>query len=223
MVLGWAPTEDIDHMRCMRIFGTSLAAGTMLLTATVCLTASLQSPSGRPIPLLSDTAISAIQDVAKRNSFYDFAGLADYAHGARKLYVTSNRATIAYKTALAALKNAQYNRPPSERQDAVHVECGDPDLRDAFECSRVRVLRLDRTEIRPLSYAAEPHGYTNSSGDRWTVREVYATYLAEDMSDGFLVEYLSVDGVEGRFEVSPADARDRLLLKLANEAPRPVI
>lgn len=194
----------------------------ILLTVRVCLTASPQAPSGQPIPQLSDRAISAIQDVAKSNSFYDFAGLPDYDHERRKLFVTSNRATIAYKTALAVLNNARYTPAPSERLDVVHIECGDSDLRHLFECSRVRVTRPDKTEIRPLAYSSEPRAYSNSSGDRWTVREVSTAYSVEDLSDGFLVEYVSADGVEWTFEVSPDEARERLLLKLANDAPVPI-
>jgi hypothetical protein len=37
------------------------------------------------------------------------------------------------------------------------------------------------------------------------------------LSDGFVVEYASYDGVEWTFEVSPEDARERLLLKVEEE------
>jgi hypothetical protein len=190
---------------------------------TMSLIASQQASPPRPIPRLSAPAVSAIQNLAKNKRFYDFVGLSEYDHGRLKLLVTSNRAIIAYKTAAAAERNRSYTPPAQERLDTVNIECGDSDLLEIFECSRVRVMGPDKSEIQPLMYSSRPTDHTNTSGDRWTVHEVRAVYSVEELSDGFLVEYASYDGTEWTFEVSPDDAQEKLLLKLAEEPVRPAI
>ena len=202
-------------MRRSRIIRIGLVAGMIFAAITA---ASQQAPPPRPIPRLSDRVVSAIQNLAKDKRFYDFVGLSEYDHGRLKLLVTSNRANIAYETARAAESNQRYTPLAEERLDTVNIECGDSDLRKIFECSRVRVMQRDKSEIRPLSYSSKPKEYINASGKHWTVHEVWAAFSARELSDGFIIEYASYDGIEWTFEVSPEDARERLLLKL-EEAP----
>jgi hypothetical protein len=179
--------------------------------------ASQQPPPQRPMPRLSDRVVSAIQNLAKDKRFYDFVGLSEYDHGALKLFVTSNRAKIAYETAKAAESNQRYTPLGEERLDTVNIECGDFNLQETFECSRVRVMRRDKSEIQPLSYSSKPMDYINASGNHWTVHEVWAAFSARELDDGFIIEYVSYDGVESTFEVSPEDAREKLLLKVEEE------
>ena len=199
-----------------RIIGMGLVAGMIFEADTVSLTAPQQAPPPQPIVRLSDRAVSAIQNLAKNKRFYDFVGLSEYDHGRLKLLVTSNRAIIAYETARAAESDRSYTPESLERLDTVNIECGDSDLRAIFECSRVRVMRRDKSEIQPASYFDRPNDYRNASGARWTVHEVQAVFAARELSDGFVIEYASDDGIEWTFEVSPEDAREKLLLKLVD-------
>ena len=201
-------------MRRSLILGIGLVAGMIFAAITA---ASQQVPPPRPFPRLSDRAVSAIQNLARGKRFYDFVGLSEYDHGSLKLLVTSNRANIAYKTAKGAESNHRYTPLAEERLDTVNIECGDSDLRKIFECSSVRVIRRGKSEIHPLSYSSKPMDYFNASGNHWTVHEVWAVFSARELSDGFIVEYTSYDGIEWTFEVSPEDAREKLLLKLEEE------
>jgi len=201
-------------MRRSRIIGIGLVAG-MIFAAIAA--ASLRPPSPRPIPRMSDRLVSAVQALAKDKRFYDFVGLSDYDHASLKLLVTSNRANIGYETARAAENNERYTPLAEERLDTVNIECGDSRLQKMFECSIVRVMRRDRSEIQPLSYSAKPIDYVSASGKHWVVHEVWAIFSPRELSDGFVVEYTSYDGVESTFEVSPEDAREQLLLKLEED------
>ena len=59
------------------------------------------SPSASLIPELADRDISLLQDLAGSKSTRDFLGISHYRDGRQKLYITSARARIAYKTAEA--------------------------------------------------------------------------------------------------------------------------
>jgi hypothetical protein len=201
-------------MRRSRIIGIGLVAG---MTFAAIAVGSLRPQYPRPIPRMSDRFVSAIQALAKNKRFYDFLGLSDYDHASLKLLVTSNRANIGYETARAAENNERYTPPAEERLDTVNIECGDSRLQKIYECSVVRVKRRDGSEVQPLSYSARPRDYVAASGERWVVHEVWAAFSPRELSDGFVVEYTSYDGVDSTFEVSPEDARERLLLKLEED------
>ena len=165
---------------------------------------------------MSDALVAAIQDLAKDKSSYEFLALADYAEGSMKLSVNSNRTMIAWQTAKALESGGRYRvQTALERLDLVTVDCGDSDLGDIFECSRVRVLGPEKQVIKPISYTAGANSYRNALGARWRVREVLAMYDARLLRDGFSVEYADFGGTEWTFPVLPDDARGKLLLQLA--------
>jgi hypothetical protein len=204
----------------IRMFGIHSIAGVILLQ--ICGIAASQAPSNSTYPLLSDSTIAAIQEIARRESYDDFAGLADYDHGTRRLYLNSNRAAIAFETGEAEQNGVRYSVPPAQRRDMVQIECGDSNLPTMFGCARVRVTRANGSEAQPLYYSSAPRQFSNRSGETWTVLMVAATYAVDDLRDGFLVEYGSAEGLEWSFEVSATAAEERLLLKLVNELPKPV-
>src|SRR6266850_1916225 len=80
---------------------------------------------------------------------YGFIGLSDYGNNSSRLYVTSARALIAFKTAKASESNARYTPPANERLDTVSISCGDSDIGEIFECSRVRVMNREKRVIKP--------------------------------------------------------------------------
>jgi hypothetical protein len=202
----------------------SCATRSRLITGAAVLLALTGGISAQSrVPRLTDSAVAAIQNVAKTRSRFDFGGLSEYDHGTQKILVTSNRATIAFRSAQAALGQRRYSPTPQERIDTVLVQCGDPDPHEFFECARVRVMRSDKTQIQPLSYSAGPMEYQSPGGETWAAYEVFALYAASDLSDGFLVNYLARDGSEFNFEVSAKDAEEKLLLKIPNEEMSPVI
>jgi hypothetical protein len=171
------------------------------------------SPLASPIPRLADQDISLLQDLARSKSTRDFLGISHYRDGRQKLYITSTRTQIAYKTAEAIESNTKYTPLPQDRRDTVSLHCGNSDPGDIFECSRVRVSLLNARMINPLSYSAKANEYKNALGARRVVREVVAEYSARDLGDGFLVAYTSFEGTESTFEVSCEDAQVQLLLK----------
>ena len=166
-----------------------------------------------PTLRLTDRHVAAIQSLTKGKPAYDFLGLSHSSGGTQRLHVISNRAEIAWKTAKAADSNGRYTPPLNERVDVVVISCGDSDLADIFECSRVRVTRPDKVEVKPLSYSAGPNVYKNGLGGTWTVREVFATYPVLPLAGGFIVDYASFDGTQWTFEISRGDAEQKLLLK----------
>ena len=153
----WIPAGIVsmnarDHMGWMR---TALLAVIMFLAATVSLAYQEKSapksstPSIAPVPRLTYNILSAIQRLANGKSTYDFLGLSDYGNNSSRLYVTSARALIAFKTAKASESNARYTPPANERLDTVSISCGDSDIGEIFECSRVRVMNREKRVIKP--------------------------------------------------------------------------
>ncbi len=207
---------DLMHGGNVRFMRVAIILG---LAAGIPLMASQRPPAREPVPLLNDPAITEIQKMAREKSPYDFTGLAEYDHGSMKVLVFSNRAEIAYKTAV----NPRYAPSPEDRLDTVQIRCGDPDLMKLLGCQSVRVTLPDKTEIRPVSYDEEPKTYEDSSGVRWTSHEIRVIYSARDLSDGFVVDYVYADGIQDTLTVSPETARDSLLLKIDNSPARPIV
>jgi hypothetical protein len=173
----------------------------------------LSARSTAAVPRLTERHIAAIQESIKGKPSYDFLGLHQSIGAAQRLHVTSNRVLIALRTAEAAGGDGTYTPPSDARGDTVLVACGAAEVGSIFECTRVRVTRPDKVEVKPLSYSAGPNVYTNALGAHWTVREVSATYPAVQLAHGFVVHYASLDRTEWSFEVSREDAEEKLMLK----------
>jgi hypothetical protein len=76
------------------------------------------------------------------------------------------------------------------------------------------VLAASGKTVRPISYTAGANSYHNALGARWRVREVEAVYSAQELLDGFTVNYADFGGTEWTLKVSPEDAIEKLLLKI---------
>jgi hypothetical protein len=197
-----------------------------LVAMMVLIAAQISAPKSQPAakapsqasqpsqPRISDSLLTLIQQTAVKDIIPSFSGLMDYANGSGKLHVISARALIALKTKEAAESGGKYTPSAPDRADILMIDCGDSDLGDIFECSRVRVLTPSKRIVQPLAYAAQRNTYHNAMGARWAVREVTARYPIRDLRDGFSVEYADFSGTGWTFVVSADDARDELLLKL---------
>jgi hypothetical protein len=170
------------------------------------------------VPRLGDAAVAEIQALAKGRPMEDFTGLSDLLGLTQAIYVHSSRANVAFKTARAAAFGKRYTPPPEDRADVLEVECGDTSRDHIFNCKSVEV-RSDRGVVRPLSYEAGTTAHTED-GARWTVREVKATYPLDGLRFGFSIHYVSLDGSEHTFGVSPQKAQGELLLNLKSQPAR---
>jgi hypothetical protein len=161
---------------------------------------------------LTDDVVAAVQKIALNTPYGSLPrGLDDSFGGTTRLFVVSSRNMIAARTADAAGSRGRFVPPPDMRQDFVHISCGDHDLGEIFECSRLRVL-VDGKQIAPVTYNAGPKAYRNALGATWSVREVAAVYDARRLTKGFTVEYASPNGGQWTFTVAPDQAAVDLLL-----------
>lgn len=145
----------------------------------------------------------------------DFFGLTDFADGSAKLSVHSQRQVVAYSTWKASSTGGRFRVPPGAT-DVVMVNCGDSDLGDIFECSKVTVVDAKGNTVRPSSYKAARNPYRNALGSKWTVREVDAEYPIGALKDGFEVIYADFGSTEWTFKVTAEEAEKKLLLRIGD-------
>lgn len=211
--------------RHRRFGGSRLAIGVMLACSAVTLWGAqppkpaVKGTTGAAVPAsvvrMSDALVSAIQALTKDRTESEFLGISEMRDDSHALHVNSFRALIAWQTAKANDGGGRFRPPANDRMDVVTVDCGDADIGDVFECSRVRVISPGKRVVKPFSYTAGPKTYRNAMGAKWTVREVFATYHALDLKEGFSVDYADFGGTEWTLVVSAEDAAEKLLLKVS--------
>jgi len=165
---------------------------------------------------LSNAVVAAVQGVAMNSPYGSLPrGLDDSSGSTTRLMIMSNRNIIASRTADAAGSGGRFTPTTEMRRDVVVMSCGDHDVREIFECSRLRVL-VNGAVIAPLTYSADTNVYRNALGATWNVREVTALFDARRLVKGFTVEYASPDGAEWSFAVEPDQAAVDLLLDVSS-------
>jgi len=122
---------------------------TRLLSVLGALALASEATAHAQVALTNDV-VAAVQKIAMNTPYGSLPrGLDDSFGGATRLFIVSSRNMIAARTADAAGSRGRFTPPAEMRQDVIHISCGDHDLGEIFECSRVRVLT--RPCLRPSS------------------------------------------------------------------------
>src|SRR5687767_10360991 len=129
-----------------------------MLLLTLAIVAATAAPARARAPkpavvTISDALIAEIQAHA-RSARAHFLGVLELDGDTSRVYVSSTRQSIASKTAKAAERGGRYTPPTDGRQDLLLVLCGDADLGERFDCSRVRVIAPGGKEVRAATYNA---------------------------------------------------------------------
>jgi hypothetical protein len=151
---------------------------------------------------------------AKKAYPVKFVGLYQMQDESTKIQVTTGRTRVAFLMSDALVKGGRYSPPPALRLDVLIVDCGDHDIGEVFECSRVTLKTQTGKQIKPHWYKAQPNTYKNALGSSWSVREVAAIYPIDGLIEGFSIDYANPTGTEWTFSVTAAQAADDLLLGL---------
>lgn len=175
-------------------------------------TAKPKPAAQAPVAFLSDEAVAAALNAWNGASTH-FTGLIEREGESTLIHIGSNRQAIAFRASELVGKPARFTPPPEMRRDVVTVVCGDNDRAELFECVSVRVLSSGKA-VRHVTHHAANDLYENGFGAKWRARDVVATFRAEGLENGFVVEYTDASGVTRVFDVSAELAAKELLLVL---------
>jgi hypothetical protein len=166
-------------------------------------------------PTIGPAVITDLTALAKKNHSSTFLGLSKRVGDSLAFTVVSNRSLIAFMSASTAEEGGRYTPPAAVRSDIVVVTCGDADLGEIFECSRVTVTAANGRRVNPIATDSGVRSYRNALGAGWKAHRTVAHFRIEPLRGGFTVTAHSPDGTEWPLEVSAEEASMALLIGTA--------
>lgn len=192
-----------------------LAGSLGVLIVTFSLDIVAQTPRAPLAGRISRGLVQFLQMVPPTHTSH-LHGITKYAGDSMAIFVVSSRASIAAKFRTAKEQGAKFTPSADDLLDVVIARCGDEDLGEILNCSKLTVTANGKTVV-PITYRSGPRAFQNGFGATWSARLVTASFRAADVRDGFSLTATGPDGFTWTLEVSKADAQRELLLRLEDE------
>jgi hypothetical protein len=209
-------TVKLKRWRHGSVYSVSIAFAVVSFLQAPAAGAPVQREAARVVqaPPIGAALIQTLLSLSKTRTSMTLIGISKFVGESLSLSVASNRSLIAYNNAVAVERGGRYAPPASLRADLLSIDCGDADLGEIFNCTRVAVKTAAGKVLRPITMRTGPQTFRNALGARWTAQTVAATYQINELTSGFLVDYAAADGTAWTLNVSATEARRDLLLTI---------